>query len=288
MIRPALPADAAALHDFLTRHEAQAMFPLAALERGDLVTPDAAVTTRDSLMGWVADSGTGITAFLGLGGGGMLLPMGPAANWAAFAPLLAGRQVAGAVGPAAQVRDVLAALGLGALPRRQDSVDPGFSLPLEALVLPDSTGFHSLPLTAAPRDLLIGWRSAYLVTLSGLPPDAAQTRAAEDVGRWIAADSHRVLLRGDAPVAMSGFNARLRDAVQVGGVYTPPALRGRGHARLAVGLHLQAARAGGIARAHLFAASAAAAQAYRALGFAPAGPIGVVELTTPQEVPACP
>ena len=52
--------------------------------------------------------------------------------------------------------------------------------------------------------------------------------------------------------------------VQVGGVYTPPDLRGRGHARRALALHLAAS---GAERATLFSASAMAARAYRAVGF---------------------
>ncbi len=72
---------------------------------------------------------------------------------------------------------------------------------------------------------------------------------------------------GDTPLAMTGFNARLPDIVQVGGVYTPPDLRGRGHARRAVALHLAAARDAGIRRATLFSGSDMASRAYRSIGF---------------------
>jgi predicted GNAT family acetyltransferase len=59
----------------------------------------------------------------------------------------------------------------------------------------------------------------------------------------------------------------LPDVVQVGGVYTPPALRGKGHARLALALHLAEARGKGVGRAILYAFSEPAARAYRAIGF---------------------
>jgi len=70
---------------------------------------------------------------------------------------------------------------------------------------------------------------------------------------------------------MTSFNAELPDMVQVGGVYTPPEFRNRGYARLAVALHLDAARKTGVTRAILFASGDAAARAYRAIGFRQTG-----------------
>ena len=75
---------------------------------------------------------------------------------------------------------------------------------------------------------------------------------------------------------MTGLNAELPEAVQVGGVYTPPGMRGRGYARAAVALHLDQARRTGIPRAVLFAASDAAARAYTAIGFRPAGRMAMI------------
>src|SRR5438552_2962199 len=66
--------------------------------------------------------------------------------------------------------------------------------------------------------------------------------------------------RGE-PLSYTAFNARLPDIVQVGGVWTPPALRGRGYARCAVAGSLLEARAGGARRAILFTSSASAARA---------------------------
>ena len=68
--------------------------------------------------------------------------------------------------------------------------------------------------------------------------DEAEAQAEEDVASWLAAGSHRVLLRGGEPVAMSGFNARLPGIVQVGAVWTPPEHRSQGFARACVALHL--------------------------------------------------
>lgn len=66
--------------------------------------------------------------------------------------------------------------------------------------------------------------------------------------------------------------------VQVGGVYTPPALRSRGYARCAVAGSLLAARAEGAERAILFTNNPAAVRAYEALGFARIGEYALVLL----------
>jgi hypothetical protein len=53
-----------------------------------------------------------------------------------------------------------------------------------------------------------------------------------------------------------------------------------------VALHLAEARARGVARARLFAVSDPAARAYRAIGFGPADPVGLLLFADPQQVRA--
>jgi predicted GNAT family acetyltransferase len=72
-------------------------------------------------------------------------------------------------------------------------------------------------------------------------------------------------------VSLSGFNATLPDMVQLGGIYTPPALRGRGYAKAAVAGSLLAARERGAERAVLFTSTASAARSYEGIGFRRAG-----------------
>lgn len=84
---------------------------------------------------------------------------------------------------------------------------------------------------------------------------------------------------------MTGVNAALPDIVQVGGVWTPPALRGRGHARRAVGLHLAELRDTGVGAATLFASGEQAVRAYKALGFERIGTISLVLFAGPAVVP---
>ena len=94
------------------------------------------------------------------------------------------------------------------------------------------------------------------------------------------------MFEGGAPVAKTGFNAVLPDMVQVGAVYTPPDLRGRGYARRAVALHLAQARDLGVQRAILFSANAAASRAYEAIGFQRVGAYRVALFDHPLEVGA--
>ena len=117
-----------------------------------------------------------------------------------------------------------------------------------------------------------------------MTPEDARTQAEEDIANYIDADSHRILMVEGTPVAMTGFNATQPEAVQVGGVYTPPELRRRGYGRLAVALHLAEARQKGATRAILFSAGPAATRAYEALGFQHIGAYGFVLFDGPQEV----
>ena len=69
--------------------------------------------------------------------------------------------------------------------------------------------------------------------------------------------------------------------MQVGGVYTPPGLRGRGQARRAVALHMQELRGEGVQTAILFASGAAACRAYEAIGFRRIGTYSLAILEEP-------
>ena len=100
---------------------------------------------------------------------------------------------------------------------------------------------------------MTSWRVASEVEFYGLA-DTPELRA----GKVPAAAA--LVERGEAflleaerrPVSMCTHNARAADAVQIGGVWTPPELRGRGHARAVVAGALLAARSAGARRGVLF------------------------------------
>lgn len=219
------------------------------------------------------------TAFVGLTVAGILMPQmrhaGPD-DWAALPQILAGHEVLGINGAAAQVATCLARLDLPT--PRLDRTEPCLALPLRDLRMPAHEGLELRPVAAADMDLVTGWRAAYRSETSGEAPAEARAAARAELPLWLAEDGLRLLWRDGRAVAMTGLNARAGGCVQVGGVYTPPALRGQGLARAAVALHLAELRADGAGRAFLFAASAGAERAYRAIGFQPAGSMRMVIL----------
>ncbi|WP_322890312.1 GNAT family N-acetyltransferase [Yoonia sp. 76] len=277
MIRATL-ADRAEVEDFLRHHLQIAMFPLANLHRHGM-----AGGHPRAMAFWLRKDGGAITDVAAITDGGFLFPVCPTHPWADLRVAMQGSAIAAILGEAGQVTSLRAALGLESAAGHA-TTEPHYDLSLADLVMPDTAGFTLRPLAHAPRDLVIGWRRAYLLeTMFGQESDVDAT-AIKDIDSYLAADSHRVLCDGDTPVAMTGFNAVLPDAVQIGGVYTPPDLRSRGHARRAVALHLAQARASGVTRAILFAATASASKAYAAIGFRRIGAFGIVLHAEPQVV----
>ncbi|MGL4234644.1 GNAT family N-acetyltransferase [Tabrizicola sp.] len=283
MIRAAVPKDEAVLEAFLLRHVDGAMFPLSNLRDQGLGEGDFASAHPHATRFWI--DGDPIGGILALTRGGMLLPMLPNGfDAGAFVPVLADMDLTGAVGPAGQVRRLLTGLGLAGRPAVVDRDEPGFALDLASLRIPAADGAKLIPVGADYRALLVDWRADYHRTTLGTPEDQVADRAAGDIDNCIANGRHRVLLLNGQPVAMTGFNAALPEIVQIGGVYTPPALRNRGYARLALALHLAEARAKGVARAVLFAASEAASRAYLSIGFQPSQPVALVLFDGAQRV----
>jgi GNAT superfamily N-acetyltransferase len=283
MIVEAGPGDRDRLEALLLCRSDAAMFPLTNLRAHGLGDAGFASDHRNATRFWFLDA----ASVVALTQEGMLMALlDPTSDLADLPKTLAGMTLTGAVGPALSIRPALRALGLQDRPARLDEDEPGFTLDLDDLQMPDLAGATLAPAAAAPLELLIQWRAASMVENQGMSPVEAPAKAAEDLRSWLDADSHRVLLHDGHPVALTGFNARLPEIVQVGGVYTPPALRNRGHARTAVALHLAEARATGATRAVLFAATPAAVRAYRAIGFQPASDFALVLFRQPVTLPS--
>ncbi len=277
MIRDQGPQDRAAIEALLTARVDQAMFPLVNLRAHGLAHGDFPSTHEHAPRFWrTGDSLIALTR------AGILLPLlDGTPDLSGLKPALHGLAITGSVGPAPSVRPVLTALGLDRLPTDTNRDEPGFTLALDRLILPDLPGAILRPITPDDLPLVTDWRETYIGEVLGQTGPAARRRAEAELASYLAADSHRLLLHHGMPVAMTGFNATLPEIVQIGGVYTPADLRGRGYARRAVALHLDEARRNGTRRAVLFAASDAAASAYRAIGFQPAHLCTLFLLATP-------
>ncbi|PJI93037.1 acetyltransferase (GNAT) family protein [Yoonia maricola] len=277
MIRATLQ-DRPAIEAFLKAHIATSMFPLANLRRYGMSGGHSR-----AMQFWVRWEAGEIVDLLPLSDEGALFPQCPNRVWGDVKTILTGKAVKGMLGDAEQIAELRNVLGLpahGGL----DVEEPLYELPLKDMLVPDCTGFTLRPLTDAPRDLIIAWRCAYLKEALPMPGEDPKQKAKDDVDSFIAADTHRVLYEGDTPMAMTGFNATLPEAVQIGAVYTPPADRSRGLARRAVAMHLQEAQADGVERAILFAASPQACKAYEAIGFRRTGDYTILFYQEPQVI----
>ncbi len=277
MIR-ATKADRPAIEAFLRAHIATSMFPLT-----NLINHGMDGGHPRAVHFWVRWQAGQITDLVTVTEEGMLFPQCPTGMWGDVAVVLADQGVKGMLGEAGQVAALRAALGVVA-PAPLDTAEPLYELPLADLQMPQTDGFVLRPLAEAPRTLMEEWRAAYCVESLAVPNDGAMEQATKDISTYLEQDSHRVLLRDGVPVAMTGFNAALPEVVQIGGVYTPPALRSHGYARTALALHLVEAQARGVAKAVLFAANPAASRAYEALGFRQIGAYSIVAYDDPQVI----
>ncbi|RCJ34378.1 GNAT family N-acetyltransferase [Nostoc sp. ATCC 53789] len=188
-----------------------------------------------------------------------------------------GRAISGISGPAAQVEATKSILGLSNTPTQLDEHEILFSLALRDLQIPEALASAKVQCRLPhpeELELLIEWCVAYNVEALG-KTDTPSLRLACD--RIIEAHQdmrmHWVLVAGDTLVSYSAFNASLPDIVQIGGVWTPPALRGKGYAKSVVAGSLLEARSLLVKRAILFTGhnNQAAQAVYQQIGFLSTG-----------------
>ncbi len=264
-MKRAVQSDVPHITDFLRQNITTSMFPLMNLTEHGL---DAAHPRSPRI--WLRRADGRVTDVLSVTQQGMVMPQCPNGGWNEVARMLCARDLSGVIGPADQARSFIAAAGLGDVRTTLDEDEPLLELQLSTLNLPDGPG-HIVPLSQVDKELILGWMETYQrEALKTNAPDVARF-AAEGYASNIERDSHVALIVEGRPVAMTGFNAAVRDTVQIGGVFTPEGLRGRGYARRAVALHLDQARRAGVAQAVLFSANASARRAYEAIGFAQTG-----------------
>jgi RimJ/RimL family protein N-acetyltransferase len=191
---------------------------------------------------------------------------------------VSGRPIEGLLGPSEQVQKVKEILGLSHSDLRHDEVEKLYSLELNDLIIPGILATGRVRGRLARNtdiDLLAKWRVAYLAEIVNAPetPDLFQS-SRQSIKRQISEGRTWVIERKDQVAATSSFNASVQNAsgvgiVQVGGVWTPPALRRKGFGRAAVATSLIDARDNDVKKAILFTGESnlAAQKAYLALGF---------------------
>ncbi len=279
MWRPAEDRDLEWMERFLREHIQSSMFLLGNLRDYGLGS-DAPYGMRV----WVLD---GLhPGVIGITNSGTVMPQAPRANeceWRAAAALFPARAITGVLGDAPQARQFLKFAGQSTRSCEVNRDEAGFRLPLADLQLPALENAELRPLSDAPPETILSWRAAYNVEILGASQQDSHVRAEAEVAKFIKAGSHWALFVDGVPVSMCGVNAHQPDVVQVGAVFTPPQLRGRGYARSAVAQMLQKAHQDGARDAVLFAASAAAGRAYQAIGFEPAGSYALVQFAKPAQ-----
>ncbi|WP_341528022.1 GNAT family N-acetyltransferase [Nostoc sp. UHCC 0302] len=188
-----------------------------------------------------------------------------------------GRAISGISGPAVQVEATKRALGIANRPTQIDESEILFSLILRDLQIPPALASKEVQCRLPhpeELDLLSKWCVAYSIeTLGQIETPDLQPACHRVIEARHATATHWILLAGDTPVSYSAFNASLTDIVQIGGVWTPPEVRGKGYAKSVVAGSLLEARSQGVERAILFTnrANKAAQAAYQGIGFKPTG-----------------
>jgi predicted GNAT family acetyltransferase len=200
------------------------------------------------------------------------------------------RPLGGLLGPSEQVAAALAHLGVEADELQLDEPEGLYRLDLADLRVPSALADGALRGRRGRRqDLptLARWRADYNVETLGHVPGAELEAVAREMAERALGDQAVWLVEsGGDPVAMAGFNARLPGLVQIGGVWTPQASRGRGYARAAVAAALLDAREQGDTEAILFTGekNKPAVRAYRSLGFELCGTYRISLLRSPRWV----
>jgi uncharacterized protein len=277
-IRPLDSQDAAPLESFLLSHRDSSMFLRSNARRGGLA--DSGQVPLEAYVGAFLDEA--IAGAVAHGLGGMLLLQAPecAGELARACVGLSQRPVTGLAGPLPQVAQATAALGLNVENASYNSDEWLYGLDLSDLIVPTALSSGAVacrPPLPGERDTLSDWRLAYdIEALGAANTDETRQRSSRFLDQQIADRNVWIALDDGAPVSLSAFNAALPDIVQLGGIYTPPELRGRGFARVAVAASLLAARERGAERAVLFTSNPSAARAYEALGFLRTGRYAVV------------
>jgi predicted GNAT family acetyltransferase len=281
-IRILEPGDEAALEAFLLPHLASSMFLIGNLRAAGFLDDGeryegsyAAAFQRGKIVAVVAHYWNGNL---------VLQAQTCLADLCRVATTASKRPIQGLIGPDRQVDAVRRLLDIKKQLVQLDETEKLYCLTLDELILPE--GLRSGRLRGRrmePRDmsLQIEWQVAYGAEALGEVPGAdARRRARAGLEQMMREARTWILEDQGEPVATSSFNTAIHEAVQVGGVWTPPYLRNRGYGRAAVAASLLDARAEGVAMAILFTGedNVPAQRAYEALGFRHIGDYRIVLL----------
>ncbi len=183
------------------------------------------------------------------------------------------RPVYGLLGTKAQVETAAKHLNFPKTTVKLDDSEKLYSLQLKNLIAPSklATGqWRGRRVQIRDLELITHWRLGYAVeTMGETDSPELRERLRENIKKYQKLNRIWILEDEGQPVAMSAFNATSKEAVQVGGVWTPPEFRSKGYGRSVVATSLSDARDDGVETAVLFTGedNIPAQKAYEALGF---------------------
>ncbi|MHC0066815.1 GNAT family N-acetyltransferase [Nostoc sp. UIC 10890] len=274
-LRTLQPGDEASLEAFLLQHSDTSMFLRSNWRAAGLLDQGArfqgtyvAAYTNESIVAVAAHFWNG-----------MIIVQAPVYLPEVVQAVVAqsGRAISGISGQAAQVKATKSVLGLSNRTTQLDESEILFSLILRDLQIPQALASAKVQCRLPhpeELELLTEWRIAYsMETLGQRDTPSLKPVCRLAIEAYQTTAMHWVLVAGDTPVSYSAFNASLPDIVQIGGVWTPPLLRGKGYAKSVVAGSLLDARSQGVKRAILFTGdnNQAAQAVYRGIGFLPTG-----------------
>jgi GNAT superfamily N-acetyltransferase len=277
MIRPLRPGDAAQLETFLVCHADFSMF-LRSNSRAAGLVYQGQPLEAEYVAAFDSDQIVAVAAHCW---NGMLLLQAPVniAAVARAAVAQSGRPIAGLSGPAEQVSAARTALGLDDRPAPKFGREELFALDLADLVVPQPLA-DGRWICRHPRpdelELLVDWRVDFAREALQFPDSPTLRGECERELALAYEQGSNWVLEDGGLVSYSAFNARLPDIVQIGGVWTPRELRGRGYGRAVVAGSLVEVRELGVRRAVLFAEREEAKRAYAGIGFRVVGEYGLV------------
>lgn len=268
-IRELDPGDCSTVKEFLKTKRASSMFLLSNLATSGIVDGDqpfqgayAGAFEEGALCGVLAHYWNG-----------NLMPQAAVAHLPELLRVVltaSSRPIKGMVGLLSQCEVLIASLGIPAGDFQLFERERLYCLSADSLVIPPSAGRVR---RARPADVegLVSLYTAYNVEALNESADEALASASRDVERRLVSATQWVLpdqVTG-AIVSACTFNATSMPVVQIGGVYTPFALRGKGYARACVAGALMQAFNDGFAEAVLFTGkeNVPAWRAYEAIGF---------------------
>jgi GNAT superfamily N-acetyltransferase len=158
----------------------------------------------------------------------------------------------------------------------EHAVEPGMTfgepIPQQIQALHESPIYPNVPgavqvVGSADIEVFAAWLIAF--SKEAVPHDALPSRDALE--RTAAAGNYRFWIVNDEPVAMAGIVRRTRHAAAIAGVYTPPALRGRGYGAAVTAAVVDAVFAEGRTAACLYSdlRNRASNRCYAKIGFRP-------------------